>query len=102
MAEGLLQKVFQVTLLLLQLSAALIRAALGFRVFVTGQGAGRFLHLTLGPVHGAFVFVLPTAGVTSTHLLLLVPGIFIHLFTRRRWNQTLLATLLPETGAERW
>src|SRR5215210_930125 len=88
MAEALLQKVFQVTLLLLHLSAALVRAALGFRVFVTGQGAGRFLHLALGPVHGAFVFVLPAARASSTHLFLLVPGMFISLLTRRRWNQT--------------
>src|SRR5215210_2348281 len=88
MAEALLQKVFQVTLLLLHLSAALVRAALGFRVFVTGQGTCRFLHLALGPVHGAFVFVLPAARTSSTHLFLLCPGMFVTLLTRKCWNQT--------------
>src|SRR3712207_1932632 len=88
MSEALLQKIFQVALLLLHLSAALVCTALGLRVFVTGQGTGRFLHLTLGPVHGAFVFVLPAARAPSTHLFLLVPGMFIGLLTRRRWNQT--------------
>src|SRR5215210_7758751 len=101
MAEALLQKVFQVALLLLHVSAALVRAALGFRVFVTGQGTGRFLHPALGLVHGAFVFVLPAARSSSAHLFLLVPGMFVTLLTRTCGNQTLSGTFAPETGGER-
>jgi hypothetical protein len=80
----------------------LVRAALGFRVFVTGQGAGRFLHLALGPVHGAFVFVLPAARASSTHLLLLVPGMFAIYLPGGAGIKRLLAPLLPETKDERW
>ena len=83
MPYKLLQQVFQITFLLLHLSTALVRAALGLRVFIIGQGAGCFLHLALGPVHGAFVFVLPAAGASSTHLFLLYPEMFASLLTRR-------------------
>src|SRR5215212_174270 len=88
LARNLLEQIFQVALLLLEVSAALIRAALGLRVFVTGQGTGRFLHPALGLVHGAFVFVLPATRASSSHLFLLFPGMFLTLLTRRCGSQT--------------
>jgi hypothetical protein len=61
LARNLLEKVFQVALLLLKVSAALIRAAFGLRVFVAGQGPGRLFHATFSLVHSAFVLILLTA-----------------------------------------
>src|SRR5918995_5644070 len=57
----LLEQVLEVALLLLGLSLPLVSPPLGLLVLVAGQGATRFLHSALCPIHCPFVLVVPAA-----------------------------------------
>ena len=68
----LLEDVLQLTLLLLEGAAVLIRFALGLLLLVAGRGAKGFFCPALGLVHRSFVLVLFAAFSTHAFLLSLV------------------------------